>query len=108
MTTFIQSGLKITCSWSLKITKMRKPSQDISIGYIIDLYNKFARNENVVSIFKIHGQEYCIRAITEFEWGKPVFDKSIDDDFDSYCVYDTIEEAKGYIRYLKQLDGSRM
>lgn len=87
---------------------MKRPSQDVSIGYIIDLYNKFSRNDNVVSTFKIHGQEYCIREITTFEWGKPIFDKNIDDDFDSYCVYDTIEEAKGYVRYLKQLDGSRI
>lgn len=108
MTTFIQSGLKITCSYSLMIMKMKKPSQDISRGYIIDLYNQFARNENVVSTFKIHGQNYCIREITQFEWGHPVFDRNIDDDFDNYCVYNTIEEAQGYIKYLKRLEGSRI
>lgn len=88
--------------------RMKKPSQDISTGYIIDLYSPYEKNTDVVSTFKFHGLEYCIREITQFEWGKPIFDRSIDNDFDDYCVYDTVEEAEGYIRYLKQLDGSRI
>lgn len=87
---------------------MKNVSHESSKGYIIDLYNRFAKNENVVYIFKLHGQEYCVREITQFEWGKPIFDKNIDDDFDDFCVYDTLEEALGYIRYLKKLDGSRI
>lgn len=84
---------------------MREPS----IGFIIDHYSPYQKNKNVISIFKIHGISYCIRQINEFDWGQPLFpEKNIDDDFDSYCVYDTIEEAEGYVRYLKQLDGSRI
>lgn len=84
---------------------MKNASPEHSKGYIIDLYNEFAKNDNVISVIKLHGQNYCIREITEFEWGKPIFDRSIDDDFDDFCVYDTPEEAQGFIRYLKKMEG---
>ena len=79
-----------------------------STGFIIDLYNRFAKNSDVVYTFKIHGQNYCIREIEQFEWGQPIFDRNIDDDgFDNFRVYDTIDEALGYVKHLKQLEGSR-
>lgn len=82
--------------------------QDTCTGYIIDLYNKFARNDDVIFTFFLHGQQYCIREITKFNWGQPVFDKSIEDEFDNYWIYNTIEDAHDYIRYLKKLDGGRL
>ena len=106
--TFIQSGLKTISSCNLRILRMKKVMHESSTGYIIDLYNRFAKNENVVSTFKFHGQDYCIREISQFEWGKPIFDRAIDYSFNDFCVYDTIEEAQGYIRDLKQIDGSKI
>lgn len=106
--TFIQSGLKTISSCNLMILRTKKVMHESSTGYIIDLYNRFAKNENVVFTFKFHGQDYCIREISQFEWGKPIFDRAIDDSFNDFCVYDTIEEAQGYIRYLKQIDGSKI
>lgn len=88
---------------------MKSASREPLTGFIIDNYSPYQRNNNVISVFKIHGVPYCIREINEFDWGQPVFpEKNIDDDFNNYCVYDTIEEAQGYVRYLKRLEGSRV
>ena len=87
--------------------RTRKAMRESSTGFIIDLYNKYAKNKDVVYTFKIHGQDYCIREVKKFEWGQPIFDRNIDDTFDDFRVYNTIEEAKIYINYLKRLEGSR-
>lgn len=84
---------------------MKKPLQDTSPAYIIDLYQKFSSNKNVLYVFKLHGQEYCIRQIDKFDWGQPVFpEKPIDDDFTYYHIYNSLDEARAYIRYLKDLE----
>lgn len=88
---------------------MKNASREPSIGFIIDNYSPYQRNNNVISTFKIHGIPYCIREINEFDWGQPIFpEKSIDDDFNNYHIYETIEEAQNYVRYLKHLEGSRI
>ena len=88
---------------------MKSVSREPSTGFIIDNYSTYQRNNNVISVFKIHGVPYCIREINEFDWGQPVFpEKNIEDDFNYYHIYDTIEEAQEYIRYLKYLEGSRI
>lgn len=87
---------------------MKKPMPDISVGYIIDNYSPYQKNSNVISTFKIHGIQYCIREIEKFKWGQPIFpEKNIEDDFNNYYVYDTVEEALSYVNYLKKLEGSR-
>ena len=79
--------------------------QDDSVGYIIDNYNKYARNKDVVRIFRHHGMDLCIRKITNFKWGQPVFqDRPIDDEYTIYYVYNTLEEAENYIAYLKSME----
>ena len=87
-------------------TNQKNAMQEHSAGYIIDLYNKFAKNLDVVAVFNLHGQSYCIREVTHFDWGKPVFNQSLEDDFDHYRVYASIDEAQKYIRQLKKIDGS--
>jgi len=83
---------------------LREPS----IGFIIDLYSPYQKNNNVIQVFKIHGISYCIREINHFEWGQPQFpEKNIDDDFNCYHVYATKEEALQYIHDLKRIEGSR-
>ena len=80
-----------------------------SVGYIIDLYSPYQKNTNVISIFKVHGISYCIREITTFEWGQPVFpEKNIEDEFNNYYIYKTIEEAQQYISNLKRIEGIRI
>lgn len=86
--------------------KMKSPTLDGSIGYIIDCYSPYNKNENVVKTFRMRGQTLCIRTITKFKWGQPLFpEKDIEDDYTYYKVYDTLEEAEQYVRELKQLEG---
>lgn len=44
-------------------------------GFVIDLYNKYQNNSNVVDVFTLQCGErlekWCIRRITQFEWGVP-------------------------------------
>ena len=75
-------------------------------GFIVDVYNPFAKNSNVIASFKINGHDFCIRKIDEFEWGQPIFpERPINDNFIHYFVYDTEEEARTFIRQLKHLEG---
>ena len=83
--------------------------QENLIGYIIDKYNNFHHNRNVVRTFNLHGQKYCIRKIDEFEWGQPIFpEKDIEDDYSYFYIYPTLEAAERYIREIKQLAGTRL
>ncbi len=70
--------------------------------YIVDLYNKYHSNKNVVYVSRVNDLELCIRKLDdEYEWGEPIVDfpeKNLDDKF---CVYDTLNEAKDYIRKLR-------
>lgn len=79
---------------------------DTYTGYIIDAYNKYAINDNVVSIFNLYGKPFCIRQINKFDWGQPIFpEKDIEDDYSIFCIYDTQEDAEQYVRNLKYLEG---
>lgn len=70
--------------------------------YIIDMYNKYGHNKDVVQTIRINGLDICIRKITEFEWGQPVFpDKNIEDEFTTYHIYEKVEDARKYIRSLR-------
>ena len=70
--------------------------------YIVDLYNKYHSNKNVVYVSRVNDLELCIRKLDdEYEWGEPIVDfpeKNLDDKF---YVYDTLNEAKDYISKLR-------
>ena len=88
---------------------MKNVSRESSKGYIIDNYSPYYKNENVVSTFKIHGISYCVREIDTFDWGQPVFpEKDINDNYGWYHVYNSLNEAMEYVKYLKRLEGSRI
>ena len=88
---------------------MKSALREPSIGYIIDLYSSFDKNENVISTFKIYGVTYCVREVNKFEWGQPVFpEKRIENDYDWYYVYDSLEKAQEYVKYLRRIEGSRL
>ena len=88
--------------------KRRSVLREPSIGFIIDLYSPYQKNQNVAEVFKIHGIPYCIREIEKFEWGQPQFpEKNIEDEFNYYHVYATKDEALKYIHELKRIEGSR-
>ena len=82
--------------------------------YIIDEYNPFQKNENVVKKFslRISGQlrPYCIREIKiqEWDWGTPVLsweEQDWDRTYREQTCYDTIEEAINFIKIQKHLSG---
>ena len=77
--------------------------------YIIDIYNKFGHNKDVVQIDKINGLELCIREIKNLEWGQPVFpDKNVEEDFTFYHIYENLEDAREYIHQLRYYTGIKL
>ena len=73
--------------------------------YIIDVYSKFTQDK-VISIFKLYGNWYCIKEV-ELYYGKPILSslEESEDEFLHFHLYNTEEEARQYIRQLKQLEG---
>ena len=74
--------------------------------FIIDLYNKFLDPETIRCTFKVNGRTFCIREV-KLEWGKPKLDY-IDDEFLYFHLYNSLEEAKQYVKQLKQLEGMQL
>lgn len=74
--------------------------------YIIDLYDKFTPDK-VISTFKINGRWWAIKEVPLL-WGIPQRAKIEDDDYISFRLYNTIDEAREYIRQIKHLEGIRI
>lgn len=72
---------------------------EIDYCYIIDQYNKFQNNSNVIDIFTLQmgdaREKWCI-PITAYEWGigKPTI-----------LLNETLEAAKDFVRELKRRNG---
>lgn len=85
--------------------------QNIEFKYIVDNYNKFQNNSNVIDVFTIHEQPYCIRLIRvkEYDWGVPQLENWEEQDWEidySYQQpYNTLEEARNFVRIMKRLNG---
>ena len=75
--------------------------------YIIDVYSKY-NSDTVVSTFVINGKEYSIKRVG-LEWGAPVL-SSIEESVEQpyFKLYNTLDEAKEYVKQLKQLEGARI
>lgn len=88
---------------SLAIWNMESTSNTV---FLIDIYNKFS-SDKVISTFKINNREYCIKEV-ELMWGAPILN-SIEEEAEQpyFKLYNTLDEAKEYIRQLKQLEGAR-
>ena len=70
--------------------------------YIIDTYSPYDRNDDVEYTFELNDRLWCVRAITEFEWGKPQFDElPFDDAFIQFHIYDNLADAIAYAHFLK-------
>ena len=83
---------------------------DDNFCYIIDEYNKYQKNDNVVSTFNLliggHYEPWCIRKVpVSYFWGEPQikawpqqdFDKNYSDQY----AYSTEKEARDFVRLLK-------
>lgn len=78
---------------------------DGSQGYIISLYNPYGNNTDVIKIFTLHNIDFCIRAISQFDWGQPIFkDKPLDDDYTKYRIYYKLEDAEQFVSFLKMME----
>lgn len=73
-----------------------------STVFIVDTYNKYARNKNVCYVFHIHDNWYCIREV-ELNWGNPIFPEKPFDET-NYYLYNTYEEAITYVKTLKRVN----
>lgn len=74
--------------------------------YIVDAYNLYARNTNVLYRFIYHGQWWAIRRI-ELEWGKPCGETALemDDEYSRFHYYNTYEDAMEYVKELRKGEG---
>lgn len=70
--------------------------------YIIDVYSPYDRNKDVKYIFENNGSLWCVREVTQFEWGQPQYlERPLDDNFLSFRIYDNLDDAIAYCRALK-------
>lgn len=77
--------------------------EKIKTVFIIDLYDKFT-HDKIISTFKLNGRKWAIKEVSLL-WGIPQREKIEDDEYISFYLYNTVDEAKDYIRKLKQLEG---
>lgn len=86
-------------NWSMEDTKQTV--------FIIDVYSRFS-NDTIISTFVVNGKEYCIKSV-ELEWGVPLL-SSIEEDIEQpyFKLYNTLDEAKEYVKQLKKLEGTRI
>lgn len=73
--------------------------------YIIDLYDKFSPDK-VISKYRINNRWWAIKEVPLL-WGIPQLTKIDEDDPMSFRLYNTLEEAKQYVRELKKIEGVR-
>lgn len=83
--------------------------------FIIDLYNKYQDNSNVIDIFTLqmgdYLQKWCIRQvpIEKYRWGMPQPSSWPQQDFElDYSIqhaYSTLEEAREFVKDLKRRNG---
>lgn len=81
-------------------------------AYVIDIYNpnNTKKNEDAVQIFKLN-QSYFAIFSTSLSWGKPVFKNQTvedEDEYDDFYIYETLDEAKAFVRKLKELEGAKL
>lgn len=70
--------------------------------YIVDTYSPYERNKDVKYTFEYNGALWCIREISEFEWGKPQFaERPLDDEYIEYHIYDSYAAALAFCHELK-------
>lgn len=74
--------------------------------FILDNYSRYDDNTNVRQIFHLYEQWYCIREV-ELEWGRPKFARKIEDDFQNFYLFNTLEEAKQCVKRLKRAEGAK-
>lgn len=69
-------------------------------------YNKFQDNSNVIDTFTLHNRPYRIRIIPiKYYWGEPLLEDWPEQDFEiDQHPYNTLEEAREFVRLMKRLN----
>lgn len=80
-------------------------TSDTNTVFILDTYNKYARNENVRYIFRLYDNWYAIKEV-ELEWGRPALDRIDVSEYDTYHLFNSYEEAYAAAQELKRGYGS--
>lgn len=86
----------------------RSSEQEVFIVDTFDPLNKVA-NQDCVMTFQINGHDFCIRR-TILDWGRPVLHgRPVDEDeeFLNFKIYNTLDEAKAFVRRLKQAEAMK-
>ena len=66
------------------------------MGFIVSRYNRFDKND-VRYKFELNGQEYAIMEIENIPF-------RIEEDEYAYHVYEKFEDAKAFVRYIKNIN----
>ena len=74
--------------------------------FIVDLYNKYCDKDKVRQIFYLNGRWWSILETT-LEWGTPRLDRIDEDEYTSFYIYNTLEEAQDFVKQLKQNEGMK-
>lgn len=74
--------------------------------YIIDPYDKFTLDK-IVSVFKINNRWWAIKEVP-LKWGIPQLTKIEDDEYTYYHIYETIDEAREYVKQIKRYEGLKI
>lgn len=77
----------------------------IQIGYVVDSYSPYSKNDDVCFIFHFNDYQWCIRRVQVID-NLPVLDLSIDDTTDLSCfhIHKSFREAFDYAMRLKELN----
>ena len=75
--------------------------------FILDTYNKYQSNKDVKHIFTLFGKWYCIREVSLI-WGIPNFpEKDFEDDYSTFQLYNTFEEALTAVKNMRKAEVMR-
>lgn len=80
--------------------------EERNVVYIIDICQKYTKDK-VIDCFFINNNWYAIKEV-ELKWGIPQL-SSLEEMTESphFKLYNTIEDARKYVRQLKRLEGMK-
>lgn len=78
---------------------------DKQFVYVIDTFNSF-ESDDTVEIFTINSRWYAIKRVKLY-FGRPILSnmEKNEDESIRFHLYENLDEARAYVRQLKQLEG---
>ena len=83
-------------------------NEDSQYVYILDSYNKF-ESDDVVEVFTINSRWYAIKRVKLY-FGRPILSnvEKNEDESIHFHIYESLDDAKAYVRKLKMLEGAHV